>query len=443
MEENKKYGLFTSITMIIGIVIGSGIFFKADDVLVYTNGNVVLGIIIFLIAAIAIIFGSLAISQLATRTDKPGGLISYAEEFVNKETASAFGWFQIFLYMSSIIAVVGWVAAFYICQLFNIEASLLTEVSIGAVVILIIFSLNILSAKLGGYFQNSTMIIKLIPLILFAVFGFIKGNPGATIANDVKSLDTVTPLALLAAFGPIAFSFDGWIVSTSICHEIKNSKKNLPIALIISPIIVLICYIAYFIGISILVGPEQVMELGNSSVNKAAEILFGPIGAKVMIIFVIISVLGTCNGLILGFIRMPYSIALRGMLPFSGHLSKESKKLNGMPFNSAVFCIILSMFWLVVHYFTQKQGMQGDVSEISICVSYINYAILYIAIIKLAVKGEIKNKFMGYFVPVMAIIGSFIILAGSMSSPLFIYYLAICIIVMLVGYFYCKNKIKA
>lgn len=79
--KNQKYGFFTAVTMITGIVIGSGIFFKSDNILEYTNGNVTLGILVFVIAAFAIIFGSLTISQLARRTDKPGGLITYVEEF--------------------------------------------------------------------------------------------------------------------------------------------------------------------------------------------------------------------------------------------------------------------------------------------------------------------------------------------------------------------------
>ncbi|MDE6357768.1 MAG: APC family permease, partial [Eubacteriales bacterium] len=330
--------------MIIGIVIGSGIFFKADDVLLYTNGNILVGILIFIVAAIAIIFGSLAISQLATRTDKPGGIISYAEEFVNKETASAFGWFQVFLYASTTVAIVTWVAAIYICQLFGIDATLIQQILIGIVILIIIFALNILSAKLGGYFQNLAMIIKLIPLIAIAILGFIKGNPVEALSNDISNLKTTMAGAgVLAAFGPIAFAFDGWIISTTISNEIKDSKRNLPIALIISPIIVLICYVAYFIGISVLVGPEQVLELENESVNKAAEIVFGPTGAKIMLIFVVISVLGTCNGMILGIIRMPYSLGIRNMIPFSDKFSKESKKLNGMPLNSALlaFCVCL------------------------------------------------------------------------------------------------------
>lgn len=441
MEENKKYGIFTAITMITGIVIGSGIFFKADDILIYTGGNITLGIVIFLVSAISIIFGGLSISQLATRTDKPGGIIAYAEEFVNKETAAAFGWFQVFLYLSSILAVVSWVSGIYIIQLFNIDNKWVNPYIIGIIVLSIIFLINIISAKFGGYFQNITMIIKLIPLLLFALFGIIKGNTSSVILQDISNLKTAgAGVGILSAFAPIAFSFDGWIVSTSICHEIKNSKRNLPIALILSPILILLIYILYFVGFTVFVGPDRVLELGDGSVNEMSITLFGNFGAKLMLIFVIISILGTLNGLTLGLIRIPYSLAIRNMIPFSKSLSKESKYFNKMPINSATFGFIICMIWVLFHYITQSIGMVGDVSEIAICVSYLNYAVLYIVIIKLAIKGEIKNKFMGYFVPTMAIIGSLIILSGSFANPLFKYYLIICIIIMILGYFYYKNK---
>lgn len=443
IENNQKYGLFTAITMIMGVMIGSGIFFKTDDVLAYTGGNVLLGVLIFLIAAIAIIFGSLSISQLAMRTDKSGGLIAYAEEFVNKETAVAFGWFQVFLYLPAIVAIVGWVAGVYICQLFNIdpEGGFINPYTIGVVIILSVFGVNILSSKFGGYFQNAAMIIKLIPLFIFAIFGLIKGDVAPVIHENIDSIKTAgVSVGILAAFAPIAFSFDGWTVATALGHEIKNSKRNLPIALIVSPILVLIIYIAYFLGVSIFVGPQEVLALGNDSTNKMAQVLFGQAGAKVMIVFVVISVLGTVNGVIMALMRMPYSLAIRNMLPASDILRKENKSLNNMPLNSSLLGIVICLFWILMHYITQKQGMKGDISEIGICFSYINYSILYVTIIRLARKGEIKNKFMGYVVPVIAIFGAIIILVGSLSNPMSKYYFAVCIAIMVAGYLFYKNR---
>ena len=88
-----NYGLGTAITMIIGIVIGSGIFFKSDNILAFTGGSVPLGILVFCIGAFGIIFGCLTLSELSMRTEKNGGVVGYYEDFISKKLAAAFGWF--------------------------------------------------------------------------------------------------------------------------------------------------------------------------------------------------------------------------------------------------------------------------------------------------------------------------------------------------------------
>lgn len=442
MEKRGNYGLFTAITMITGIVIGSGIFFKSDDVLTYTDGNMLLGVLVFVVAAIAIIFGCLAFSQLATRTDKPGGLIAYAEEFLNIKIASAFGWFQTFLYLPTLVAVVGWVSGMYICQLFDYQGTNLTYSIIGLGFIIVFFATNMLSAKLGGLFQNASMIIKLIPLFFLAIIGLIYGKPVDVLADNMEVIKTTAiGTSWVAAFAPIAFAFDGWIVSTSISHEIRDSKRNLPIALTIAPILILFIYVAYFVGLTSLVGAETVVAQGNDSVYSAINMLFGPTGSKVFLVFIVISVFGTMNGLILGLIRMPYSLAIRNMVPGSKFLSVTNDKMGGMPINSAVFSFGLSIFWLVLHYVTTEMGMRGDVSEIAVGISYLNYILLYVVVIRLARKGEIRSKFMGYVVPVMAIIGSCVILLGSITHEYFILFLVICYSVMGLGYYF-GGKVK-
>ena len=210
MKKNE-YGLFTAIAMIVGIVIGSGIFFKSDNILVATGGSVALGVLVFCIAAIAIIFGSLTISQLASRSSKEGGLIAYAEEYYNKSTSCAFGWFQTFLYFPTLIAVVSWVAGIYICILFGIEGTLEKQMLIGLAIMVFLFVINTLSAKLGGLFQNASTIIKLIPLLLIAVAGLVFGDTSSVSFSDITAMKAT---GWIAAIAPIAVSCDGWRVST-------------------------------------------------------------------------------------------------------------------------------------------------------------------------------------------------------------------------------------
>lgn len=444
--QKRNYGLFTAITMITGIVIGSGIFFKADDILEYANGNLFLGVIIFSVAAIAVVFGALTISQLAIRTDKPGGLVSYAEEFVGTGTAVVFGWFESFLYLPTLCAVVSWASGIYVSQLLGFEDfSVIRNSVIGFIAITFFFLINTLSAKLGGFFQNASMIIKIIPLLLIAVIGLVRGTPGEVMtgASGDAFKSSVGNLGWLAAFGPVAFSYDGWIVSTSVCHEIKNSKRNLPIALSAAPIGVLIVYLAYFLGISSYLGPQKVLELGDSSVSAAAEGLFGALGAKLVLIAVVISILGVVNGVSLGLIRLPYSLSLRNMMPASGTFKKETKALGGMPVNSAVLEYVLAVFYLLLHTFlaTRKSEFVSnlDISEIAICVLYLLYIILYVTVIKLYFKGEIKNVFLGLIAPVLAIIGSLIIFSGSVVKLAFIIYALVCFAFIAAAYLYYRS----
>lgn len=78
--------------------------------------------------------------------------------------------------------------------------------------------------------------------------------------------------------------------------------------------------------------------------------------------------------------------------------------------------------------------MRGDVSEIIIAIGYLNYIVLYITVIKMTKRGEIKSKVNGYLIPIMAILGSIIILSGSITNPMFFLYFIVCAGVMLVGY---------
>ena len=98
-----------------------------------------------------------------------------------------------------------------------------------------------------------------------------------------------------------------------------------------------------------LIGPEKVMALGDAHVDLAANTLFGPWGAKMVLTFVVVSILGTVNGLIMGHIRLPYSLALRGMFPKSEKIKIIDEKL-GMPVNSAIVSFIISVVCLILRY---------------------------------------------------------------------------------------------
>lgn len=198
---------------------------------------------------------------------------------------------------------------------------------------------------------------------MLGILGILFGDP-------VAGLNDVSPVAIMSsgwlmALGPIAYSYDGWIVATSIAHEVKDSSSTMPKALTIAPLLILSIYILYFVGISSYVGVEQVILLGDAHVGYGASHLLGNTFAKLIIVFVIISVMGTVNGLVTGYMRMPYSLALRkGMIPFSDILKKVHSQLD-IPIYSALVAFLICLFWLVVHYICTKFSLltNSDVSE--------------------------------------------------------------------------------
>ncbi|HZK01446.1 MAG TPA: APC family permease [Anaerovoracaceae bacterium] len=439
MERQKReYSLFTAIAMIVGIVIGSGIFFKSDDMLAYTGGNVGLAVLIFCIASFTIVFGSLCFSQLAARTDKPGGPITYYNEFVGKRWAVMFGWFQIFVYYPTLTVVLSWVTGIYFCSLFGLDWGFNGWLGVGFIWFLICYSFNIASAKAGGRFQEVSVIIKLIPLFVVAIGGVIFGDPIGVLMNpSPEAIEATKTLTWVAAIGPVAFSFDGWVVSMAVAHEVKDSRRNMPRALVAAPICILAAYLLYFLGICGYIGPEQVMEMGDASVTLIAESLMGPTFATLITAFVTISVMGTTNGVILGSIRLPYSLALRNALPGSGGLKKLNPR-SKMPVNSSIFAMIVCLIWWGIHFLQNQFAwlVNGDISEIAIAMSYLLYIPLYTIVFNMWRRGEINGIRYGIVFPLFATFGSLFVLLGSMANPQFKYFIGINLIPLILGYFY-------
>lgn len=433
-EENRKFGLLMSIAMIIGIVIGSGIFFKADDILMQTNGNVIMGCLVLLLGALGIIFGGITISEWAKLTDDAGGMISYAENAFGKVFAFLLGWFQSTVYFPALVAIIAFVAANYTLSLFpQLVFSGVGIWLVSLLYLLVIYAMNIFSSKLSEIFQTSAMFIKLIPLFLIAICGLIFGDPNA-ISSDAITLPVM--MSSTGAIVAVAFSYDGWAVAPSIGHEIKNSKRNLPLALIISPLIILAVYVSYFVGISLMIGPDKIMEMGDLAFSAAAERLFGTMGQKIMLVAVIISVLGTLNGLIVGNIRAPYFLALRDELPKSKKIAVLHPRFN-ISIPSALISFVLTLVWLAIHFLSIRvpsiMHLQIDISSIPIVIMYMFYAGLYVAVMIRTAKGLIQNKIVGFVCPILATLGSFMILYGGITASNGVIYLVVSGMILVSG----------
>ena len=225
----KRYGLPTAICMVVGTVIGSGIFFKAQNVLNATGGDMPIGILAWVITGLLMIICSLQFAGMANKHANCSGVVDYAEATCGKNFAYYIAWFMVNIYYPGMTSVLAWVSARYFGVLFGWDMTGPEVLAFSGFFLVASYCLNALSPKLAGKFQISATIIKLIPIVLMAVVGTIVGLLNGTLTNNFSTVVTEavggTSGGLFAAIVATVFAYEGWIVATSINAELKNAKK--------------------------------------------------------------------------------------------------------------------------------------------------------------------------------------------------------------------------
>lgn len=439
----KRYGLMTAICMVVGIVIGSGVFFKAQDVLTETNGKMWDGVLAWIIGGAIMVVLASTFAVLATKYEKVGGLVDYAEATCGKTFAYYVGWFMSTIYFPAMTSVLAWVSARYtMVAVFGVSSDSVEAlcsaqcITIAVFYLVLIYFINAIAPKLAGKLQVSTTIIKLIPLAFIAIVGTIIGACNGTLAGNmafegVSVQEGGTGNGFFAAVCCTAFAYEGWIIATSINAEIKDSKKNLPLALLIGSVIVVAVYLLYYIGVLGLQESGLLVQEGTS----AAFRFFGDAMAVVINFFIIISCLGTLNGLMTALTRSTYALSVRGM----GFSPKVFSRVDGetnMPNNSAALGLLMCVLWFVYFIGGQFFGWFGayafDSSELPIITLYPMY---FPILVSYMVKEKQLGVFKRFILPSLSIVGIGAMVAASIfrHGLSIVWYLIVFAVIMGLG----------
>ena len=434
----KKYGLFMAIAMVVGVVIGSGIFFKTEAVLAASGGNAMIGIFALLIVGVIMVICSYTFSIMAGRYEKVNGVVDYAEAVVGKDYAYYMGWFMTVIYYPAITSVLVWLSAMYTSQLFGMPDAATSggTLAIAAFYLACLVAFNALSPILSGRFQILTTVVKLIPLLLMAVVGIVRGVAGGTLMENLTSVGSVTGggsgAILMGACVAMAFSYEGWICATTINAELHDARRTLPRALLLGSLVVVATYILYYLGIN---GSLTVGELMESGSAQAFVNVFGDFMGTVLILFIVVSCLGTSNGLVVASSRGIYSLAVRNEGPKPA-LFGEVDKNTGIPHNSAFFGMFTVGFWLLYFFGGTLNGWFGpiafDSSELPIITLYAGYIPVFILMMK---KEKDLSPVKRYLMPILSILGCvFMVVAAIVGHGMnVVWYLLVFAIIMVIG----------
>ena len=442
----KKYGLPTAICMVVGIVIGSGVFFKAEKVLQATGGNMPLGILAWLIVGAIMIICSYVFATLATRYEKVSGLVDYAEATMGRGYAYYMGWFMAVIYTPCLVSALAWISARYFCVLLGWDITGGACMTIAGAMLCLDHVLNALAPRLAGKFQVSATVIKMIPLALMAVFGAASGLMNGRLlenfATGAITSGTAGGSGLMASTVAVAFAYEGWILATSINAELKDAKRTLPKALVVGALIVVATYILYYIGLNGAVTTEELMASGEAAAKMAFQRVFGTAAGTAVFVLIVISCLGTLNGLTLSCCRGLYALAVRGEGPAPA-LFRQVDPVTDMSANSSMASLGICALWLVYFYGANVGGpwfgpFSFDSSELPIITLYGMYVPLFIQLMR---KSADLSPFRRYVMPALALCGcGFMIYAAFAAYGVTVFcYLAVFAVIMGIGYLFRRR----
>ena len=361
-------GLFSATAIVMGSMIGSGIFIVSAD-MSRTLGSPALLIGAWLLTAAMTIIGALSYGELAAMMPKAGGQYVYLREALGPIWGFLYGWTLFLVIQTGTVAAVGvafgkFLGVFFpsvsksnwILHVGSGNIGLNTANLVAIIVITLLTLLNTRGVKLGALVQNIFTSAKVLALSGVVAVGLVARNATAVAANfgdgwhsfwagaSFSTLHAVRvgasgPTAMVGIFTVVAvvqvgslFSSDSWNNVTFTAGEIQNPRRNLPLSLVIGTGVVLLLYIACsFVYLSVLplAGIQAASE--DRVATAVMEQVFGPLGARLMAGVILISTFGCVNGLLLAGARVYYAMSQDGL--FFKAVGKLSPKTNA-PVNS-------------------------------------------------------------------------------------------------------------
>ena len=356
-ELTRKYGALMAFCMVVGTVIGSGIFFRNENILAVIGGNMWYGVAAWGIGGLITLVISYVFATLAVKHEDAKGLVGIAEKMVGRPYGYLFGWFLATIFFPSLTGILALVSARFTVILleFPVENAWFSGYTylIALFYLIAVYSMTTLAPKLAQRFHISCTFLKVVPLILMAVVGTIAGLMNGTTLDNLQMgyapLTEVNNPFFVALIATI-FAYIGWEAVMNIAGEVKNPKRNLPLAVVGGMLVIMTIYVMYFVGVfsATNIGALATGDLPpNEVVMSAFTGLFSQIGGTGLFVFIIISCLGTLNGLMIGGQKTFYALATRKS-GFSPDLFSQVDDVTNMPNNSANLFLFAVAAWMVL-----------------------------------------------------------------------------------------------
>lgn len=429
----KNVTFVEAMAIVIGMIVGSGIFLKPATVL-QNAGSPIMAILAWVMSGIITLASALSIAEIAAALPRAGGLYTYLTELYGESFGFLLGWVQtIISYPASVAAQA---IAFATYASFFVHMNSIQQKVLAIAVLAFILLMNILSTKYGGAIQTAATIGKLIPIAAIILFGVIKGSSSFRITETVSNPSV--PATFGAAMLGTLWAYEGWISVTNMAAELKNPTRDLPKVISSGVIFVIVIYTIFNLAIFKALPLEQVLT-SETVAADAAIALFGNKGAMFITTGIMVSVFGALNGFLMTGARIPFSLGENKMLPFSGVLGKVHPKFH-TPANSLIIESVLAVLYII-------SGTFNTLTDLLVFVLWIFFVMgvygVFILRKKYPQKKDLYKVPLYPVTPIIGIVGGvYILISTIIDNPRNSF---VGIAITLIGlpvYYYIRRKNK-
>ena len=340
----RDLGWPTAASIVVGCVIGAGVFFKPYAIYQTTGGAPGMGILAWVVGGIMSILGALTFAEVAILIPKTGGMVAYLTEAFDERLGFLAGWMQVVIFYPAFLAgygvKVGTELGDYVGQ------ALVLPIALTVICLLVL--VNSLGSRAAGGTQVVATVCKLVPLALITVFGFVRGSGGNPILTPLVGEGRSVVGTLGSTLLAVLFAFEGWTNVGTIAGEMKDPARDLPRAIVGGVSLIMAVYLAINVAYLWVIPASELMNIESPAAAVATKI-FGSSGGTLIKVGIIISVIGAGNGFLMSGSRVAYQLSEQGMLPFSPWLSRLNDR--DVPSNSVLLIGALACLYSLIGEF--------------------------------------------------------------------------------------------
>jgi len=309
----RELSLFDGIALVVGTVIGSGIFLIPSSIAADLRplGAVLL---VWALGGVLTVFGALSLAELGAMYPGAGGLATYLRRAYGPLPAFLYAWGLLFMIHSGSIAALAVAFGLYLGQVLPFHA--LEQKAASVACIAVLTAINCLGIRGGKRVQNAIAVAKVAGLAgILALLGVAGRRPLRLFAAAAPASARALPLAGFgAALIAVLFAYEGWHVLSFVAGEMKSPRRDLPRSLFYGTALVMLIYLAANLGYYHVLSYDQIR--GSSALAaQAVGTILGPAGRIAVSLLILVSVLGSTNGLVLTGPRVYYAMAREGAFP--------------------------------------------------------------------------------------------------------------------------------